>query len=287
MAGRFAERPEPRHLQTIGGAASLSGGGAASLVADLARDLAEGGRGIEFVYRVVERACEAAGGDDAVLVVETEGGRRQAFHLGAEPVSEGWCIGMVRNGHEGLHFHAGDDGAPTLDPGAEAALVGLCRVALVLDEARHNARHDPLTGLLNRRAFDEAMAGATARAARYGWPVALVLVDIDGFKAVNDRYGHQTGDTVLRGVAARLRDGLRAGDVAARIGGDEFALVVASVDERSLPDLVARLGRAARQAMPGSAIDVSIGVATAPEDGVDSGALFRLADERLYEAKRS
>jgi diguanylate cyclase (GGDEF)-like protein len=160
---------------------------------------------------------------------------------------------------------------------AAAAVIASSR----LHEVRFLADHDPLTRLLNRRAFVERLDGEVARATRYGRTFSLVLCDLDGFKELNDRYGHAAGDEALQRFARTLQSGLRKGDEAFRIGGDEFALLLAEASEAD--------ARLVLQRITGVASDVkaSFGVASCPEHAPDAQTLFRLADTALYEAKRT
>jgi diguanylate cyclase (GGDEF)-like protein len=148
-------------------------------------------------------------------------------------------------------------------------------------ELRFLADHDPLTRLNNRRAFVARLDGEVARATRYGHAFGLVLCDLDGFKALNDRFGHPAGDTALQLFAAILRDSLRKGDEAFRIGGDEFALLLAEATEDAAREVVQRVS----ERLDG--MNASFGVASCPVDARDGASLFRLADAALYEAKRS
>src|SRR5436190_552122 len=115
---------------------------------------------------------------------------------------------------------------PDLVGDLAAAPSGVSFIASCLDRLHYESLHDPLTGLYNRRGFDEHLGAAISRSLRYGWSFGLVILDLDGFKAINDRLGHQGGDAVLRAVGERLRHGMRGGDIAARVGGDEFALLI-------------------------------------------------------------
>jgi diguanylate cyclase (GGDEF)-like protein len=150
-----------------------------------------------------------------------------------------------------------------------------------LNEVRFLADHDPLTRLLNRRAFVERLDGEVARATRHGHSLALALGDLDDFKELNDRFGHVAGDEALHDFARTLQSSLRKGDEAFRIGGDEFALL--------LPDASESDARAALQRIvdESSSVRASFGVASCPEHARDADTLFRLADAALYEAKRS
>src|SRR5205823_8787546 len=147
-----------------------------------------------------------------------------------------------------------------------------------LHELRFLADHDPLTRLLNRRAFVERLDGEVARAARYGHSFGLVLCDLDGFKELNDRFGHAAGDDALQRFAHTLQSGLRKGDEAFRIGGDEFALVLAEASEDDAREIVRRVLEESGE------LAASFGVASCPEHAGESQALFRLADGALYEA---
>jgi diguanylate cyclase (GGDEF)-like protein len=149
-----------------------------------------------------------------------------------------------------------------------------------LRELRFLADHDTLTRLLNRRAFVARLDGEVARAMRYGRTFALVLCDLDGFKELNDRYGHPAGDDALQGFAHTLQSALRKGDDAFRIGGDEFALLLAEATEDDAREVVRRIVERSGE------IRASFGVASCPDHGREAQTLFRLADAALYEAKR-
>jgi diguanylate cyclase (GGDEF)-like protein/PAS domain S-box-containing protein len=154
---------------------------------------------------------------------------------------------------------------------------------------RWTADHDDLTGLWNRRAFMEGLRKAIAGAEGSGIEVALLLIDLDGFKLINDRYGHDAGDALLKEVARRL-ERVGTGDaMAGRLGGDEFAVFVFTPDRDQLEDSLAALKQAL--AIPYSlngqahSCRASIGVAIYPGHGADSDALYKNADLALYEAK--
>src|SRR5438067_168497 len=111
-------------------------------------------------------------------------------------------------------------------PHTDVRVGALVAVALRLDNLRYDSLHDPLTKLYNRRSFDDQLVQAVSRARRYDDPFTLVTIDLDLFKIVNDSYGHAGGDDVLRAIAAAMRHAIRQSDVAARTGGDEFALIL-------------------------------------------------------------
>ena len=154
-------------------------------------------------------------------------------------------------------------------------------------EARQLAELDALTGLHNRRYFDEFLDREVSRAQRYGRSLALILIDLDDLKQINDRVGHLGGDAVLAELGERVREALRSADIACRIGGDEFAVVL---PESSLDDarqLYDRLQAAitARPLAGGESITASAGIAGLERED-DPKALFQRADEALYRAKR-
>ncbi len=154
-------------------------------------------------------------------------------------------------------------------------------------EARTQARVDPLTGLGNRRAFDETLERAIAGARRADRPFAIVIADLAGFKSVNDRFGHVEGDCCLRQVAGALRETVRGPDACFRWGGDEFALVLPSTDRASADRVAARVTRAVGSAavLPrGEPLGVRCGCAEF-EDGMDAEDLLNAADAALIAAK--
>jgi len=161
-----------------------------------------------------------------------------------------------------------------------------------LGELRFLADHDPLTRLLNRRAFVARLESEVARAARYNRSFGLVVTDLDGFKQLNDRFGHASGDEALVAFANVLAESLRKPDDAFRIGGDEFAVLVAEATEDDARQVVARvetlLENLSATGEPWAAkLSASFGCAACPEDAGDPQTLFRLADEALYDAKRN
>jgi diguanylate cyclase (GGDEF)-like protein len=155
-------------------------------------------------------------------------------------------------------------------------------------EARLLADIDSLTGLQNRRRFHEHLAREVARAGRYGRNLALIVIDLDNFKAVNDHVGHLAGDAVLAEVAKQVQATVRTADIACRVGGDEFAVIM---PESGVPEAEMLANRIAetvsqhslRQAEP---LRVSAGVAEI-RPGDDAKAFFERADEALYAAKEA
>jgi diguanylate cyclase (GGDEF)-like protein/PAS domain S-box-containing protein len=157
-------------------------------------------------------------------------------------------------------------------------------------QLEYQALHDALTGLPNRVLLHDRLAQAIRLATRSGEPLALLLIDLDGFKEVNDTLGHQAGDALLRQVARRLLGALRESDTVARLGGDEFAILLPGMGSAGAPATARRLLQAIGQttAIDDYAIDVgaSIGIALFPEHGAEPETLLRHADVAMYVAKR-
>lgn len=151
------------------------------------------------------------------------------------------------------------------------------------------AETDALTGLGNRRMLSDRLATALSRAQTRGLPLAVLMLDIDGLKPINDRLGHHAGDLVLCGVAAALAANVRVGDTVARYGGDELAVVMPDADPATAQAVAARLCAAIADIRfgEGARATVSIGVAALRDDDTDPMALLRRADTALYAAKRS
>ena len=160
-----------------------------------------------------------------------------------------------------------------------------------LKKLQINAATDALTGLYNRRLFEEYFAKELFRAKRHNQHVALIIMDLHCFKAVNDRHGHLQGAHVLQLAASTLRKTLRTSDYAFRIGGDEFALLLTHAD----PNQASTLGRRVRTNYAAAIVPLNLdvplaldfGVAVFPNDGEAKDALIRVADERLYELKNA
>jgi diguanylate cyclase (GGDEF)-like protein/PAS domain S-box-containing protein len=155
----------------------------------------------------------------------------------------------------------------------------------------HRALHDPLTDLANRTLFFDRLSQAILSGRRDRSQVALVMLDLDKFKLINDAHGHAVGDAVLKEFAARLAAGLRRTDTAARLGGDEFAWILPRIADRTAAELMVRKllhPLNGSISVAGERIDVAVsaGVAVYPDDGDDVDTLMRQADRALYSAKR-
>ena len=158
-------------------------------------------------------------------------------------------------------------------------------------ELRQQALHDPLTGLPNRALLADRLTSALAVAQRQGAPLSLLMLDLDGFKGVNDTHGHHAGDLVLVEIATRLSGTLRESDTAARLGGDEFVLLLPATPlvgaietARALVDFII-----APISIDGKSVTVgaSIGIAVFPNHGREAEVVLAAADSAMYEAKHS
>ena len=149
-----------------------------------------------------------------------------------------------------------------------------------LERLRVESTLDPLTGLRNRRGWEQAITDEEARSNRFGSPASVFIIDLDGLKAVNDTQGHHAGDRLLRRTGEAIRSVVRETDVAARIGGDEFGLLAVECDAQGAADLDARLA----SALEGAGISASIGHATRdPRHGLTTA--WEEADRRMYSVK--
>ncbi|MFN7947172.1 MAG: GGDEF domain-containing protein [Blastocatellia bacterium] len=158
-------------------------------------------------------------------------------------------------------------------------------------ELSDQARRDALTRLLNRATFDEALNDEVERASRYNRELSLVLLDVDRFKQVNDRFGHQSGDEVLLSVARIVQSSLRHSDTAFRYGGDEFAAICPETPGEVMEGVMRRVEASVLSYFADSPVSeecgISWGVASFPVDASRAADLMRIADERLYECKKA
>ena len=181
-----------------------------------------------------------------------------------------------------------------ITPGSlERSLRYALQLAATLQQLKMLATRDELTALINRREFDRVLAEETERSLRFKRPLALVMCDLDYFKNVNDTHGHPAGDAVLKAAAAVLLAGVRTIDRVARVGGEEFAVLLMETDR--LEALIAAermvaMMRKKKIILPDGkeiGVTLSAGVAVFPLQGADSSALVHAADQALYVAKRA
>ncbi len=189
-------------------------------------------------------------------------------------------------------YRSGDDVAFSVQ---EAQVIErfAAMAALAFNSARHRemlrvqARTDGLTGLLNRRAYQERFAEELERALLSGRSLSVVLLDLDHFKAINDTRGHTEGDRALQAVGEQLRAAVRADDTVARLGGEEFILIMPGASTEQATEAAERMrGAVAEVAVGDRRLSASAGVATFPADGSTVERLLEVADAALYRAKR-
>jgi diguanylate cyclase (GGDEF)-like protein/PAS domain S-box-containing protein len=209
------------------------------------------------------RGRRAMGGVESDFKVRRKDGSEFSADIALGPLANGGAVAVVRDITDRRSFEA------TLE---------------------HQALHDPLTNLANRTLFFDRLNQAIRQGRREQSQVALVMLDLDRFKLVNDAFGHSVGDTVLKDFAVRLAGGLRASDTAARLGGDEFAAILPAVADRTRAErMVRKLLRGLKRPVTvgGQRFDVSVsaGLALYPEDGANADKLIRRADLALYAAK--
>jgi diguanylate cyclase (GGDEF)-like protein len=186
---------------------------------------------------------------------------------------------------------------PFPDPGLVMLVLLLSLAVLVAvreqwerecNRLRQSALSDPLTGIDNRRSLLTRIEYEITRHARGQRTFALVMIDLDGFKQLNDRFGHLAGDDLLKDVATALRHTIRAQDTVARIGGDEFCVLAPETDGQGIARLEARVLRAVASVTAGvDALRASVGIATFPADGRTPETLLQSADQRMFGAKRA
>jgi diguanylate cyclase (GGDEF)-like protein len=164
----------------------------------------------------------------------------------------------------------------------------------IIEQAKTLATHDGLTGLINHREFQALLKDEISRALRYGDPVSLVLCDIDFFKKINDTFGHPFGDTVLKGVAGKLKENLRDGvDAVARYGGEEFALILVKTDAQKAVETVERIRQEIEKFFFKSPkgedirVTMSFGIAVYLQHAKQIEVLIQKADKALYRAKEN
>jgi diguanylate cyclase (GGDEF)-like protein len=193
--------------------------------------------------------------------------------------------------HDGEYRWLRDLGRPFNDPdGTFRGYIGACYdisdLRQMAEDLAHLSAHDPLTGLPNRSAFEIAVAEATA-AARRGQPSTILFTDIDRFKEANDQFGHEKGDRLLREIAEAMSDAVRDMDMVARIGGDEFGVLLRGQSGEVISEIESRLRSAVERCgvKHGLEISLSIGASTLTGDRSASKVLAE-ADGLMYECKR-
>ena len=163
------------------------------------------------------------------------------------------------------------------------------------DEARHASLHDPLTGLPNRALFNDRLEHGLAQAKRHGFSFAVIFLDLNDFKKINDSHGHDAGDVVLKTIAGRLREITRDDDTVCRHGGDEFLYILMEIQNREdIAKIAEKIIKAVqvpceiqiRELDISLSISPSIGISIFPDDGTDADTLLECADKAMYRAKR-
>jgi diguanylate cyclase (GGDEF)-like protein len=250
-----------------------------NLSAQLAAELTDNDSGLALIYKALDTIVSEYDLEDAAIVLDEPGLGRQVFRAGRRPLDD--ADEALLDAPTGLFTEPVSD-AIDID---RDMIISICVLALRFDVLRYDAWHDPLTALYDRRSFDRLLKMAIARSNRYGWAFTLVILDLDGLKTINDTAGHAAGDEALRDVGERFRRALRFGDNAARIGGDEFAMILPGTDVDAVPGLIERVRSAAGYHTP--APEFSYGVAVCPTEAGDFDSLFQLADERLYADKQA
>lgn len=162
--------------------------------------------------------------------------------------------------------------------------------------ARDAALHDVLTGLPNRALFDDRLEHGLAQAKRHSGTLAVMFIDLDGFKKINDSYGHDAGDSVLQTIAGRLKENTRDDDTVSRYGGDEFLYLLTGIgDEQNIMLIAQKIIKAIQAPCEirvgdlnvSTSVDASIGISIFPKDGSTADALVKSADKAMYRAKQA
>jgi diguanylate cyclase (GGDEF)-like protein len=224
----------------------------------------------------------------AALLAAARSERRRSAVFGSALI-------VAAAGLPALALHHPTPGPSTLALGVlvpVASVMVLVRVRERLEREakrlRHSALSDPLTGIANRRSLLSRIEYEIARHSRGRRGFAVMMLDLDGFKALNDRFGHLAGDDLLRDVAEALQRTIRAQDTVARIGGDEFCVLAPETDAAGVERLESRVARAVERVTAGvDTLQASLGVSLFPTHGRSPEQLLEAADERLLAAKRA
>lgn len=256
---------------------------------------------LQWAETYEEGIAKLLSGDHAACLLDYQLGPRNGLELIRKAIGAGCrtpIVFLTAESSERVDIEAMNAGALDYLVKGEISASSLersLRYALklgdTLEALRRLATRDQLTGLLNRREFDRILGEETERSMRFGHPFALVLVDIDHFKSINDQHGHPVGDAVLREVARRLGGIVRSVDRVARFGGEEFALVLMEADSAAAIDTARRACVAierepvvVRETLPLN-VTVSAGAASMPRDARTIDDLVSAADKALYAAK--
>ena len=301
--GRTAKssRPGADRWQRLNEAvAMLDLGQDALLCLDAAGRVSVSNRGAEQIFD--RSRSEMIGRDWREMLIETETGSFDALLGQLAPNGDGRrrTLALADGAFRGKRGDAttfpveGSVSLLWLDPPIGYALLLRDISARVENEMRlrYLSQHDDLTGLPNRSVFMDRLESAVSRHRRSGRSFSLLFLDIDDFKAINDRHGHDVGDIALREFAARLRITLRSSDTVARIGGDEFAVILeqtAGPDEaRQSRERIRRAVEADPVVAGGAVVEIrsSIGIAEFPREADEAAALLRAADKAMYASKR-
>ena len=256
---------------------------------------------LEWAGSYEEGLAKLSGREYAACLLDYQLGERDGLQLIQEVIAGGCAtpivfltaetadrVDMAAMNAGALDYLVKDEITPRL---LERSLRYAVKLGDTLAELRRLATRDPLTGLLNRREFERMLKEEEERSLRFGHELALVLVDVDRFKSINDTHGHPVGDAVLREIARRLVTHVRTVDRVARIGGEEFGLILVQSDRAAAIHVAGRIAAAMRrEPIPADAslalsVTVSAGVATLPADAGTSAALVAAADRALYAAK--
>jgi diguanylate cyclase (GGDEF)-like protein len=263
------------------------GDGDERLIGSIGLDREDGEESSVRIFAGPPDRREARAVEHSYLYAGEEGAGAVHEALGVPLVGRGGRIGWLGVFSRDPDVRFGEEDVRRLEDLAERVAPAI-ENARRFREARQLADLDSLTGLHNRRYFHETLAREVDRAQRYQRRLSLVIVDVDGFKEINDRIGHLSGDAVLAEIADRIRQVVRSADIPCRVGGDEFAVIVPEVEVGQARQLVGRIQRAvsAQPIARAGRVRVSAGVSDLqPSDSPTS--LFERGDESLYAAKHT
>jgi len=261
---------------------------------------------LKWVATYPDALREIESGQHDICLVDYSLGERNGLELLHEAVEVNCVAPMIMlTGHTGYDIDTQAMKAGAADylvkaqintPLLERSIRHALQRSEIIENLRKLASHDELTGLHNRRAMDSLLQEVTERHQRYDRPAALVMLDVDHFKGINDSYGHLVGDEVLRWLGQLLRETVRSVDLLARYGGEELAIILPEMNSRQAVGMAERVRRRVgirpfvfyqndgqRVEIP---ITISLGVAEMPDDARTGEALIAAADQALYAAKR-